>query len=182
MGSEVVFPGGLTAVTAGIKVRDVVRDVIAEVAPKELPLLAEIGKFDDAVVVRRLGGRGRRRKPLAFGLESVAALATPVVWLALDQAAQRIAGYAVDGAAEWVRAALRKIFRRRAAPRAIPPLTREQLGQVRRLVLEMAVQRGLGEKRALVIADAVVARLVLAPSEDPGQKPPDGGHTAGSGT
>jgi hypothetical protein len=175
--SEVAFPGGPTAVTAGIKVRNVVRDVIAQVAPDELPLVTEMGRFDDAVVVRRLGGRGRRRRPLAFGLEPVAALATPVVWLALDQVAQRIAGYAVDGAAEWVRATLRKVFRRRATPTAIPPLSREQLGQVRQLVLEMAVQRGLGERRALVIADAVVARLVLAPSEDPGQEPPDGDHT-----
>ena len=168
--------------TAGVRVRDVVGDVIAEVAPEELPLVTELARFDDAVVVRRLRGRGRRRKALGFGLDEVAVLATPVAWLVLDQAAQRIAGYAVDGAAKGVRAALRRVFRRRAAPVTVPPLTREQLGQVRRLVAEMAVQRGLGEKRASVIADAVVARLALAPSEDPGQKPAAPGRVADGGT
>jgi len=176
MGSEAGFPGEQTA---GIRVRDVVRDVVATVAPEELPLVEELARHDDAAVVRQLGRRGRQRKPLGFGLGEIAMMATPVAWLALDQAAQRIADYAVDGAAKGVRAALRRVFRRRAAPVTIPPLTREQLGQVRRLVVEMGVHRGLGEKRASVIADAVVARLALAPSEDPGQKPTAAGHAAG---
>jgi hypothetical protein len=182
METGAVAPGGQSAVTAGVRVRDVVSDVVAEVAPQELPLVAELARLDDAEVVRQLRGRRRRRKALGFGLDEVAALATPVAWLALDQVAQRIAGYAVDGAARGIRAALRRVFRRHATPATIPPLTREQLGQVRRLVAEMAVQRGLGEKRASVIADAVVARLALAPSGNPGQKPTAPGRAAGGGT
>lgn len=74
-------------------------DVVAEVAPEELPLVAGLAGFDDATAVRRLGGRGRRRETLGFGLGEVAALVTPVVWLVVDHTAQRIVGTAVDGAA-----------------------------------------------------------------------------------
>ncbi|MEV6036511.1 hypothetical protein AB0L65_35525 [Nonomuraea sp. NPDC052116] len=41
---------------------------------------------------RPYGGWGRRRQTLGFGLGEVAALVTPVVWLAVDHAAQRIVG------------------------------------------------------------------------------------------
>ncbi|HKR51386.1 MAG TPA: hypothetical protein VJT72_17745 [Pseudonocardiaceae bacterium] len=117
--------------------------------------------FDDATVVRRLGRRGGRREPLGFGLGEIVVLVTPVVWLAVDQVAKRIAGSAVDGAANGTKALLRKVFRRRVAPVVVPPLTRAQLGEVRRWVLEMAAQRGMDEERADAVADAVVARLVL---------------------
>ncbi len=161
--------------------RDVVRDVVAEVAVEELPLVAGLAGFDYASAVRRLGGRSRRREPLGFGLGEVAALVTPVVWLALDQAAQKIAGAAVDGAAKGTKGALRKVFRSRAeAVTAVPPLTREQLVEVRQLVLETATQRGLGEQRASAIADAVVARLALAAPGDAVQDPA-GSDSAASG-
>ncbi|MEV0411465.1 hypothetical protein AB0I68_11845 [Streptomyces sp. NPDC050448] len=171
MGSEAARSGGRTVTSDGTRVRDVVRDVVAEVAPEELPLVAGLAGFDDATAVRRLGGRGRRRETLGFGLGEVAALVTPVVWLAVDQAAQRIAGAAVDGAASGARSALRKLLRRPAEAVTVPPLTREQLAEVRKSVLETAAQRGLEEVRALTIADAVVARLALAGPEDSGPEP-----------
>ncbi|MFI2018386.1 hypothetical protein [Streptomyces olivaceoviridis] len=37
-------------------------------APEELPLVAGVAGFDDATVVRRLGGRSRRSDTLGFGL------------------------------------------------------------------------------------------------------------------
>ncbi len=179
MDSGAAFPDRQTTTTVRARVRDVVHDVVVTIAPEELPLIAELNRHDDAVVVRRLGSRRRSRTPLGFGLTDLAALTTPVAWLALNQAEQQIVGHAVDGVAKGIRAVLAKVFRRRAPSVTIPPLTTEQLGQVRRLVLEMGMQRGLGEKRASVIADAVVARLVLAPSEDPGHKPHVAGHVTG---
>ncbi|MFG3406927.1 hypothetical protein [Streptomyces sp. NPDC048142] len=152
-----------------IRVRDLVRDVVTEVAPEELPLIAGLAGFDDARAVRRLGGRDRRREPLGFGLGEVAALVTPVVWLAVDQAAQRIVGTWVDNGIARTGGALRRLFRRPAPePVTIPPLTREQLLIVRESVLTMAAQRGLESERATVIADAVVTRLVLVETEADG--------------
>jgi hypothetical protein len=145
-----------------IRVRDLVRDVVTEVAPEELPLIAGLAGFDDARAVRRLGGRDRRREPLGFGLGEVAALVTPVVWLAVDQAAQRIVGTWVDNGITRTNTALRRLFRRAASePVTLPPLTREQLLLVRESVLTMAARRGLDPERATVIADAVVTRLAL---------------------
>ncbi|BDM74907.1 hypothetical protein HEK616_83940 (plasmid) [Streptomyces nigrescens] len=138
-----------------------VRDVVAEVAPEELPLVAGLAWLDDATAVRRLRSRVLRRdSPLGFGLGD-AALVTPVVWLGVDQAAQQLVGAAADSAASRARSALRKLFRKPAEAVTVPPLPREQLAQVRESVLEMAAQRGLEEERASTIADAVVARLAL---------------------
>ncbi|MDG9681223.1 hypothetical protein QC334_00480 [Streptomyces sp. DH18] len=152
-----------------IRLRDLVRDVVTQVAPEELPLVAGLAGFDDATAVRRLRGRDRRREPLGFGLGEVAALVTPVVWLALDQAVQRILGTWVDQAITGTGTTLRRLFRRPVSePVTIPPLTPEQLALVRESVLTMAARRGLEPERATVIADAVVTRLVLVEAETDG--------------
>ncbi|MFD7985634.1 hypothetical protein ACFV4M_19990 [Kitasatospora indigofera] len=152
---------------AGEPVRDVVRSVIAALAPEELPLVDGLRRFDDATVVRRLNGRSRRREPLGFGIGEVAALVTPVVWLVLDGVAQRMVSATVDRAAQGAAGALRRLLRRPAPAAQVPPLTREQLAEVRALVLAAAGQRDFPPERAAEIADAVVGRLALSPAPDP---------------
>ncbi|MFI9838904.1 hypothetical protein ACIHFD_17855 [Nonomuraea sp. NPDC051941] len=56
----------------------------------------EIHGFRPGSMTARLGGRGRRRETLGFGLGEVAALVTPVVWPAVDHAVQRIVGAEAD--------------------------------------------------------------------------------------
>ncbi|WP_405592817.1 hypothetical protein [Streptomyces sp. NBC_01092] len=165
----------------GRSVRDVVREVVGDVASDELPLVDGLFQFDDGTVVRRLRGRGRRREPLGFGWGEIAILVTPVVWLTVDQAARRFSDVIAEGVVQRIMAGLRGVLRRRPAPVVVPPLTREQLGQVREQVLQAATERGLSERRAKEIADAVVARLVLAEAGDPPQQPdnPAGGSTPG---
>ncbi|GHG58611.1 hypothetical protein [Streptomyces griseocarneus] len=171
--------------------RDVVRDVVAQVAPEELPLVEALARFDDASVVRRLARRGGRREPLGFGLGEIAAMVAPVVWLVVDEAARQLAGAVASRAATGTRTVMRRVLRRPAAPVTVPELTREQLAEIHRRVVESAVQRGLGDKRATAIADAVVTRLALTAPGAPGapgapaqgtQEPPGSGSTAGSGT
>ncbi|MFB6710103.1 hypothetical protein ACFCW6_36045 [Streptomyces sp. NPDC056333] len=149
---------------SGPLVRDLVRSVVADLAPDELPLVEGLCRFDDATVVRRLSRRGGRHKPLGFGFAEVAALVTPVVWLVLDGVAQRTAESTATRISEGVTAMMRRLVpRRRPVPAAgVPPLTREQLAAVRALVLAASEQRGLETAQAEAIADAVVARLVLA--------------------
>ncbi|MFJ2213100.1 hypothetical protein ACIQVO_26785 [Streptomyces sp. NPDC101062] len=147
-------------------VRDLVRDVVADLSPGELPMLEGLFDLDDTTAVRRLNGQGQRREPLGFGMGEIAVLITPVVWLTLDQAARRFADSAVDVTSRQSTALLRRLFRRSRPPVTVPPLTREQLAEVRRLVLESAAQRGLPAQRASEVADSVVARLVLA---EPGE-------------
>ncbi|MFJ4823062.1 hypothetical protein ACIP5L_07240 [Streptomyces bacillaris] len=173
-------PGG-TVSGAPTRVRDLVRDVVTDVAPEELPLVAGLFLLDDSRAVRRLSARDRRRESLGFGLGEVAALITPVVWLAVDQAAQQIMGTWVDHGIARMGTAVRRLFRRSGPePVTVPPLTRRQLRFVHESVLTMAAQRGLEPGRAAVIADAVVARLAVAEAEAderprlPGSDGPEG--------
>lgn len=156
--------------TSEVEIRVVVRDVITALAPEESPLLDGLAVLDDATVMRQLTRR-TRGEPLGFGLGETAALATPVIWIAMDQAARRFGETVTDGATRVIAKLLRRNLDRRTAATVMPPLSREQLGEVRRLVLETAARHRLSEARASAIADAVVARLALHESEQAGRQP-----------
>ncbi|MFH7596365.1 hypothetical protein WDV06_14845 [Streptomyces racemochromogenes] len=155
---------------SGRRVRDVVGDVVAQVAPDEAVMVEGLLTLDDASVVRRLAGRGGR-DPLGFGVTEVAALVTPVVWLVLDQMAAAAAGAAVERVGRRTGGWLRRLFRRPLPPAVLPPLDRDQLAEVHRRVVEAATRRGLTADRAAELADAVVAASVLA---EPAVEPPEG--------
>lgn len=139
--------------------RDVVRDVVADVAPEELPVVDGLAAFDDDTVVRRLRGRGRRRERLGFGWDEIVTMVTPVVWLTVHQAAKQVGDAAGNGAASGAKTLLRKLFRRHRDPTTLPPLTPEQIADVREQVRQVALKRGA--KRADDLADAVYTRLML---------------------
>ncbi|GAA2089130.1 hypothetical protein GCM10009759_11790 [Kitasatospora saccharophila] len=141
-------------------VRDLVREVVAEHAPHELPLVDGLRTLDDAEVVRVLRGRGPRREPLGFGFAEVAALVTPVVWLALDQVLKQTAETIAESALRRCRSGIRKLLRRQAEPPvSVVELTPEQLALVRTLVLERAAERGIAPQEAEALANDVVARI-----------------------
>ncbi|WP_406233300.1 hypothetical protein [Nocardia sp. NBC_01009] len=148
------------------------RDVIMAVAPGEIPLVEAMATLDDSAVIQRLNRRRGRRDPLGFGVAEVAALATPVVWLAVDQAAKQLGDAAGDEVSKGAKALVRRLFRRPAGPVEVPALTREQITSVRRHVLELAAQHGLDVEKATALADAVAVRLAAvdgqaAPDPDP---------------
>ncbi|MFJ7998833.1 hypothetical protein ACIQ7D_17055 [Streptomyces sp. NPDC096310] len=155
------------------RVRDLVREAVADLHPHELPLVDGLLDVDDATAVRRLRGQRSRREPLEFGIGEISVLITPVIWLTLDQAARRFADTAVEVTSQRSTELLRRLFRRSRPPVTMPPLTREQLAEVRCLVLECAEQRGLPAQRASEVADSVVARLVLAEPAAPAPGRPD---------
>ncbi|MFC9228663.1 hypothetical protein ACFTZI_06770 [Streptomyces decoyicus] len=157
--------GGHPDGDAGVLVRDIVRDVVAATAPDEMVLLEGLLRSDDDSAVARLSGRRRSREPLGFGLHEVTALVTPVVWLVLDEAARKVVGAAVTGAATRSRTLLRRISRRPAAPTVMPPLTPDQLESVRLRVLELGAESGLEPGTVTALAERVVARLVLRPPD-----------------
>ncbi|MFF0558519.1 hypothetical protein [Streptomyces sp. NPDC004266] len=162
--------------SAGRPVRDLVREVVVGLAPDELPLLEGLLELDDATAVRRVQAHGQRRDPLGFGVGEAAVLVTPVIWVALDQAARRYGEMAADGVWRRSSEALGRLFRRNGPSATVPPLTREQLGEVRSMVLETAGQRGLSARRAEDLANAVVTGLLLSePSEPAGPSDPGAG-------
>ena len=152
-----------------VYVRDLVRDVVAERAVHELPLVDGLRKFDDDRVIRILTQRARNREPLGFGYAEVAALVTPMVWLVLDQAARRAADVATESVMARGRAWVRRLLRRTpAAPdRVLIELAPAELALVRTHILERAAERGIERRDAEALADSVVARIATAGHERP---------------
>jgi hypothetical protein len=146
-------------------VRQVVRDVIAEVAVNELLIVDGLGLHDDGAVVRRMRRNGGRDEQLGFGVDEIAALTTPVVWLALDEMARRVGESAADGGMNAVKALSRKLFHTRPKRVTLPSLTGEQYGLLRILIEETASERGVEADRAKIIADAVLARMAVGTPE-----------------
>lgn len=141
----------------GLAVADVVRRVVAEAAPAELPVAEGLGRLGDDRAARLLRRSRRRGSALGFGTGEIAILVTPVVWAAVDEVVRRSA----DGAVGSLGSRLRRLFRRR--PRAVPPapLTAGQLSLVASRVRELAGKAGMEAEQAEALADRVVAQLVL---------------------
>lgn len=158
---------------AGVSLLDVVRHAVAEVAPEELPIVVGLSRFDDGQITRMFARRARRAEPLGFGLEEVAALATPIVWAAVQDAANSMVASTVNSLLGRVKSALRRLFHRTAQSHPLPSFGPAELAEVRRRVLELAAESGFEDHRAVLLADSVVGRLALGsgtddPSEEDG--------------
>jgi hypothetical protein len=156
----------------GRTVREVVHDVVVDVAPEELPVLAGLARLDDDEALQRLTRRRRSREPLGFGLDEVATLATAIAWVAVQESVKSIVDPAADGVSRRVRARLRRVFGRQLPPPTVPALTPTQLAEVHRRALELAEQNGFDADQAAILAERLVARLALgAPNTDqPGER------------
>ncbi|MER6362242.1 hypothetical protein [Kitasatospora sp. NPDC001527] len=155
---------------AGVRVRDLVRDVVAACAPEEVVVVDGLLRQSDAEVLARLRRRRGDRDPLGFGLADIVPLVAPVLWLTLERARERIAQNLVEGASRGSSTLWRRMLRRRSAPEVIPPLSRDQQRLVHGMVLDAGGEAGLSPDLARRIADGVVAGLVLAdPDEEPGE-------------
>lgn len=144
-----------------LTLRELVRSVIADLAPEELPLLASLNGFAEAEVGRTLApdARQKGRDPLAFGLDGVLALASPIIWSAVQQTANRLTDEATDGVIDRTREFLRSKLRRKKADAPLPKFGKAELDEVHRQILESAKKAGLSAERAELLADAVVGRL-----------------------
>lgn len=147
------------------RMRQVVRDVIAEQAPEELALLDGMASLDDTEITRVLRRSRERRDPLGFGVTEVAALVTPVVWLVLNEVAQRGAAAAVDGAGRQGLAWWRRLRGRPSPTVEVPALSPPQLKEVRGKVRARALAAGLPADQAEALADAVVSGLATSPGD-----------------
>ncbi|MER7987993.1 hypothetical protein ABTY53_20765 [Streptomyces noursei] len=151
-------------------VRDLVREVVAEHAAHELPLVDSLRTLDDDRVVRTLARRGPRREPLGFGYAEVSAVVAPVVWLVLDQAARRTVDRATEGLLARGQAGVRRLLRRApvAANRTLTALDPGELALVRAHIVEQATEGGIDRPDAEALADGVVARIATAAAIDEG--------------
>ena len=155
---------------------ELARAVIGRVAPEELALFeeTEADYFRDPGVVLRAG---RRDEAVGFGLDL--ALLTPYV-LAAGAAVLRYLGAIVsdivgdelrDELKPVIAGRVRRLLRRddpaaagRPGPAGhdrAPGLTAEQAREVRQVALRQALQSGLDDEKAALLADAFVGALLV---------------------
>lgn len=138
---------------------EVVHDVVADIAPEELPLLAALSHLPPDAVGRRLARGTSGDDPLGFGMGEIAAVVVPVAWAAVQQVVNHMATSAADGMAARMRTRVRKLLRRPAAAAQLPHFGPAELDEVQAAVLELAGQAGMKRTRAELLAYKVVDRL-----------------------
>lgn len=140
---------------------DAVEAILSEIGEQELPLLAGLRLLGEPEIGRRLATGAKRDDPLGFGLGEVVTLMTPVVWVAVQEAAKQVAGEAVGDTTKGLFERLRAKLRRRR-PQTLPhALTPDQLTAVHAKVLAVAENAGLDSEHATLFADGVVGRLAM---------------------
>ena len=152
-------------------VRSVAADVLAEIAPDELPqldgALADLARDPD-----RLPGPGEDE--LGFGGVIFGVTTAAIVAWMVEQALGFAAGLVLETATKPLRSRLVRLLLRiplvrrlrRARPLATAPprpLTAEELTKVRAATLESAVAAGVAASTATLLADAIVGRLATSP-------------------
>ena len=141
--------------------------MVDRAAPEEREFVDGLNQLGLEAAIERLTKSPARDEQLGFGVESVAVLISPVLYIVLDQALRKIVDDTIDGARRrWGR-------RRRKSANVVPQLSTAQIADIRSHVVDLARQHGVPADKTERVGEAVVA--VLA-------KPVDGsgGGPAGS--
>lgn len=147
-------------------VTDVAREWLAEVAPQERALFRSISEAyfqnPDKVISEQAG----KDELLGFGAAEAATLITPIL-LAMSsevlkylfaEAQKAMQNESTNLINEKVKSWFNK-FRQKEDKKSPPPLTSEQLEQVRKIAVKKAQQLKLSEKNSKLLADAIVGSL-----------------------
>lgn len=147
-------------------VADLARQLVTRSAPQELPLFRATSEAYFADPEKTLERRRERDEMLGFGVEAAAILVTPIALDIAKQVALFLAAQFKEAAkkesGQAVGDFVRRLFNREEAKPEQgepPPLTPDQLTEVRRIAFERARQLRLSEDRAGLLADAVVGSL-----------------------
>ena len=156
-----------TADADAVLIADVARDVLSEIAPDELPIFPAASRAYIADPAAALRGLGAKDEMLGFGIEALAVAVTPVVLVVVTEVFQFLTGVAAkavaDGLAKEISEIVKAMFKRfRPSTPSIPSvLTREHIAAIHGNVLLAARRLRLSQDKALALANAVTAQLVL---------------------
>jgi hypothetical protein len=145
--------------------RDLARLVVSQVAPEELPVFGVIADASLADPGRMLGSRDDVRERLGFGVGEAVALITPFAILVANE----VVGYLTKCALDAGRTAVGRLFARKSKRPGQPVdqdpplhLRDDQLRELRRIVVAKAVQLGLPQPKAELLADAFAGSVATA--------------------
>lgn len=145
----------------------VARDLLADVAPQEIPIFPAVSRAYFADPGRALKRRQAGDDALGFGADALAVLVTPIllhilseVWDILIEAAKKAV---TDGLAKEIPEALKAMFKRfdRSATSPPSPLGKAQLELIHDSVLAEARKLQLPDDKIEAIANAVTAHLII---------------------
>ena len=168
--------GGADEVTERDLIAELSLRVLSDVAPHEVPLF----KATSAAHFARPEGsrhKGPKDEMLGFGLDfamltpAVLGVVTPVVHFLVAEVAETAKEEASQSVGQFVRRLLRRDKSADADAEAIaspspedqpPALSAEQVRRARQLALERAVQLGVPQETAALLADSIAGSLVVA--------------------
>jgi hypothetical protein len=164
-------------------VTDLSRDLVAQIAPEELPLFRTISEEYSKNPARTLRVHQGKDEDLGFGLSEATVLVTPIVLDVVKAVIKYLVGEIKKSiqkeSPEATESRIKLLFKKFAIskdkrepkppvetapsqPLQQPPgLTTEQLRQVHRLAFEKARQLSLTENQAGLLADSIVGSLTI---------------------
>ena len=150
-------------------VTEVARDLLAQLAPQEKALFRPISESYFKNPEKTLSDNQAKDEMLGFGSAEAVTLLTPVI-LAVSgdvvkflfaEAQKAMQSESSNLINETVKSWFGK-FRQKDDKKSPPPLTAEQMEQVRKVAILKAKQLKLSEKNTKLLADAIVGSLVTA--------------------
>jgi hypothetical protein len=147
---------------------DIARDVLADIAPQEVPMFTAVSKAYFADPGRALKKRRSGDAALGFGVDPLSILFTPIVLHILSELLEFLTDVAkkavAAGLAHEVQDVMQAMFKRFALSRPpVPsPLGKAQLEVIHAKVLLAARNLQLPEDKVEAIANAVTAQLVIS--------------------
>jgi hypothetical protein len=151
-------------------IAQVARELVSDMAPQELPLFRANSEAYFKNPEQALAGQPAKDDMLGFGAGEATVFLTPVVLAVATEVVKFVTeevkksaqaeGSALVGDA--VKAMFKKLRPPEKEKKTPPPLTAEQLAQVRAIALKKARQLKLSEDRARILADSVVGSLATA--------------------
>jgi hypothetical protein len=147
-------------------VRELAESVLEQTAPDELLLFDEVAAEYFADPQGVLEARGRD-EPVGFGLDLamvtpvVLAVLTPVVQFLLSAAADAVKQEVRPVLVRWVRALLHKEQDTPGARAPTAALTSEQAAHVHQLSRDRAIQLGMSQPDADLLADSIVGGMAV---------------------
>ena len=149
-------------------VSEIARDLLAQLAPQEKALFRSISESYFKNPEKTLSDNKAKDEMLGFGAAETITLLTPVVLAVcgdvvkflLAEAQKAMQSESTNLINETVKSWFGK-FRQKDDKKSPPPLTPEQLEQVRKIATKKAQQLKLSEKNTKMLADAIVGSLAL---------------------
>ena len=152
-------------------VAEIAKDLLTEVAPQERALFRATSEMYFKNPEKMQTAQGAKDEMLGFGVSDAMELITPallaisgdVIRFLWEEATKAMKGESTEWIAFTVKSWFGKVRNeKKDEKKAPPPLTPEQLEQVRKIAIRKAKQLKLSEKNTKMLADAIVGSLATS--------------------